>query len=60
MATVVMVLAEVNQDIVTKVSRVYEKEHKADEYIKSLQDAIKAGTRKDILAVWKQTNVRQF
>ena len=59
-AVAVLVLIDTGSDIVIKVSRVYRDESEADAYIISIRKAIANGTRKDVLSIWKQTNIRLY
>jgi hypothetical protein len=56
----VMVLIEIGTEMVQKISRIYnEGDPDADAYVESIKEAMKAGTRPDVYAVWKQTGIRK-
>lgn len=56
----VMVLIEIENEIVQKVARVYSDKKAAEKYLGELEAAMKAGTRRDLKAVWLQENVRIY
>lgn len=60
--TAVIVIANIGQETVQKVSRVYvsSRRHEAAQYQEEMKKAILAGTRPDLEGVWLQDNVRLY
>ena len=60
MVTAVCVLIVISDEVVQKVSRVYQSKVDAEKYKAEIEAAIKSGARKDVLSVWIQENVRLY